>query len=63
MERVAPAGLVDEVHPIVGPAALGDGTPTFSVPADLTLREAPRFDGSNNVPLRYAAGQPLNKPS
>jgi dihydrofolate reductase len=48
-------GLVDEFHLMVGPAALGGGTPMFGVPADLTLRETRRFEGSDNVLLRYAA--------
>ncbi len=48
-------GLVDEVHLMVGPKALGDGTPIFGGPADLTLLETRRFDGSDNVLLRYAA--------
>jgi dihydrofolate reductase len=48
-------GLVDELHLMVGPAALGGGTPVFGRPADLTLLEARRFEGSDNVLLRYAA--------
>ncbi len=47
--------LVDEVHLMVGPKAPGGGTPTFGVPAKLTLLETRRFDGSDNVLLRYAA--------
>jgi len=47
-------GLVDELHLMVGPAALGSGTPLFAVAADLTLRETRRFAGSDNVLLRYA---------
>lgn len=50
-------GLVDELHLMVGPAALGGGTPIFAVPADLTLLETRRFEGSDNVLLRYAAGR------
>ena len=50
------AGLVDELHLMVGAVALGDGTPVFSAPVDgLTLLEARRFEGSENVVLRYAA--------
>jgi dihydrofolate reductase len=48
-------GLVDELHLMVGPAALDGGTPVFGRPADLTLLEARRFEGSGNVLLRYAA--------
>jgi dihydrofolate reductase len=47
-------GLVDELHLMVGPTALGGGTPLFAVAADLTLREARRFAGSDNMLLRYA---------
>jgi dihydrofolate reductase len=46
-------GLVDELHLMISPAALGNGTPVFEVPVDLALREARRFDGSDNVLLRY----------
>jgi dihydrofolate reductase len=45
--------LVDELHLMISPAALGNGTPVFEVPVDLALREARRFDGSDNVLLRY----------
>lgn len=48
-------GLVDELHLMVGPEAFGDGTPLFTGPVRLTLVEARRFDGSDNVLLRYAA--------
>ncbi|HKX71923.1 MAG TPA: dihydrofolate reductase family protein [Acidimicrobiales bacterium] len=48
-------GLIDELHLMVGPSALGDGTPIFRVPADLTLLATRRFEGSDNVLLRYAA--------
>lgn len=48
-------GLVDELHLMVGPAALGDGTPIFGRPADLALLETRRFNGSDNVLLRYSA--------
>jgi dihydrofolate reductase len=47
-------GLVDEFHLMVGPTALGGGTPIFATPAHLSLLEARRFDGSDNVLLRYA---------
>lgn len=48
-------GLVDELHLMLGPAAVGDGTPVFAQPAELTLLQARRFEGSDNVLLRYAA--------
>jgi riboflavin biosynthesis pyrimidine reductase len=46
-------GLVDELHLMVGPAALGGGTPIFGQPMSGRLIEARRFDGSENVLLRY----------
>lgn len=48
-------GLVDQVHLMVGPAALGGGSPIFEVPAELQLLDVRQFDGSDNVLLRYAA--------
>jgi len=47
-------GLVDELHLMISPAALGNGTPIFEAPVDLALLDARRFDGSSNVLLRYA---------
>jgi dihydrofolate reductase len=47
-------GLIDELHLMVSPAALGNGTPIFRVPVDLTLLGTRRFEGSDNVLLRYA---------
>jgi dihydrofolate reductase len=47
-------GLIDEVHLMVSPNALGSGTPIFDTPVTLQLVEARRFDGSSNVLLRYA---------
>jgi dihydrofolate reductase len=49
-------GLLDELHLMVGPAALGDGTPMFPQPARLTLLDSRRFPASDNVLLRYAVG-------
>jgi dihydrofolate reductase len=49
------AGLVDELHLMVGAAALGGGTPAFRsgpIPP-LRLLDARRRDGSSNVLLRY----------
>lgn len=48
-------GLIDELHLMVGPQVLGGGTPIFMVPATLTLLGTRRFEGSDNVLLRYAA--------
>lgn len=48
-------GLVDEVHLVVGPAAVGAGIPTFVAPVRLELLGSRALDGSSNVVLRYAA--------
>jgi dihydrofolate reductase len=48
-------GLVDELHLMVSPNALGSGIPIFDAPVDLELLETRRFHGSSNVVLRYAA--------
>lgn len=49
------AGLVDELHLIVGATVLGTGTPLFTAPVErLTLEEARALDGSGNALLRYA---------
>ena len=48
-------GLVDEIHLMVGPTALAGGTPIFEMPTELTLLNTRRFEGSDNVLLRYAA--------
>jgi dihydrofolate reductase len=48
-------GLVDELHLMVSPNALGSGIPIFDAPVDLKLLETRRFHGSSNVVLRYAA--------
>ena len=46
-------GLVDELHLIVGPAAIGEGVPIFENPAALELAEARQLEGSSNVLHRY----------
>lgn len=46
-------GLVDELHLLISPAALGEGVPLFGVAADLDLLECRRYEGSSNVQLRY----------
>ena len=47
-------GLVDELHLMVSPNAVGSGTPIVDSAVDLDLLEARGFDGSANVLLRYA---------
>ncbi|MEU9868091.1 dihydrofolate reductase family protein [Actinomadura sp. NPDC048021] len=50
------AGLVDELHLVVGPAALGAGTPLFTgASGRLNLAGVRRLDGSDSVVLRYEA--------
>jgi dihydrofolate reductase len=46
-------GTIDELHLIVGPAAIGAGVPIFDGPASLDLVDARRLDGSSNVLHRY----------
>jgi dihydrofolate reductase len=50
------AGLVDELHLMVGAVALGGGTPAFTEPAaaSLQLLDARTWDDSGNVLLQYA---------
>ena len=48
-------GLIDELHLMMGPAALADGTPIFAASADLSLLDVRRFDGSDNLLVVYAA--------
>lgn len=50
------AGLVDELHVMIGPAVLGAGTPAFEGQARMPLRllEARTLDGSSLVLLRYS---------
>jgi dihydrofolate reductase len=49
------AGLVAELHLMVGPVALGGGTPIFTRPVPpMRLVGTRTFEGSSNVLLRYA---------
>lgn len=49
------AGLVDEIHLMVGPAVLAGGTPMFTAPVSgLRLIGARTFDGTDHVVLQYA---------
>jgi dihydrofolate reductase len=51
------AGLVDELHLIVGSVVLGAGTPAFGTApaAPLRLLDTRTWEGSDNVLVRYAA--------
>jgi dihydrofolate reductase len=51
------AGLVDELHMMVGAVVLGGGTPAFAEPPANPLRliDTRTWEGSSNVLLRYAA--------
>lgn len=53
------AGLVDELHILVGPGAIGSGVPTFNQPVDqeLTLLGVRQLEDSKLVALRYAVGR------
>lgn len=54
-----PHGLLDEIHVLVGPAALGDGLPTFRQPVrGLTPVDVRRLDDSGLVAVRYALDGP-----
>jgi dihydrofolate reductase len=52
-------GLVDELHLMIGPTVVGDGTPAFEGgrPVSLRLLETRSWAGSGNVLLRYQAGE------
>ncbi len=48
-------GLVDEIHLLIGNLNLGEGVSAFVGKPDVTLRlvETRRWEGSDNVLLRY----------
>ena len=52
-------GLVDKLHVVVGPGAIGSGVPTFTQPVeqDLTLLDVRRMEDSQLVTLRYAVSK------
>ncbi|QXJ23290.1 dihydrofolate reductase family protein [Actinomadura graeca] len=52
------AGLVDELHLMVGPAVLGSGTPAFGKTPDAPLRLLTNrtFADSSNIVLQYGVG-------
>ena len=47
--------LIDEIHLLIGSLVLGQGIPVFagSTPASLRLLDTRRWEGSDNVLLRY----------
>jgi len=49
-------GLVDELHILIGPGAIGSGVPTFSQPVEqeLTFLDVRPLEDSKLVALRYA---------
>ncbi|EON24575.1 MULTISPECIES: dihydrofolate reductase family protein [Nocardioides] len=55
-------GLVDELHVMVGPGAIGAGLPTFNQPVSqrLSLLDARRLDDSELVALQYAVGPTIS---
>jgi len=52
------AGLVDELHLMIGPTALGDGVPAFTggTPSAFRLRGVRTAEGSDNVLMSYEMG-------
>ncbi len=54
------AGLVDELHLILGSVVVGGGTPAFAteLAAPLRLLGTETWEGSSNVLLRYAPPEP-----
>jgi hypothetical protein len=60
--RMLGQGLIDELYLMVDPQAVAGGTPIFSTPADLTLVEARRFDGSDKCAASLR-GQTLSTPA
>jgi dihydrofolate reductase len=53
------AGLVDELHLILGSVVVGGGTPTFAAELPtLRLLGTETWEGSSNVLLRYATAEP-----
>jgi dihydrofolate reductase len=53
------AGLVDELHLMIGSVVLGGGTPAFGdgLTTKLGLLDTRTFDDSDNVVVRYATAQ------
>ena len=57
--RLLAQGLVDELHMLVGPGAIGSGIPTFSQPVEqeLMLLDVRRLEDSKLVALQYAVSR------
>lgn len=53
-------GLVDELHLMILPVVIGDGTPIFNTKPDVTLRliDTRRWDDSENIVLKYEVQRP-----
>jgi dihydrofolate reductase len=53
------AGLVDELHLMIGPGVVGEGVRAFEVrpPGSLRLLDTRTFDGSSLLLVRYAVGR------
>lgn len=48
------AGLVDELHFLIGGTVLGEGVPAFTEPLALRRLETRALEGSDNILVRYA---------
>lgn len=51
------AGLVDELHLIVGPGAISTGVPAFTQPGRFRLLDVRTWEGSGLVLIRYATSR------
>ncbi|WP_028569251.1 dihydrofolate reductase family protein [Salinispora tropica] len=50
--------LIDEIHVLLGPAAIAGGTPLFERPVSLRRLGVRTFDNADTVLLQYGVGQP-----
>lgn len=51
-------GLIDEIHVLLGPAAVAGGTPLFKHPVSLRRLGVRTFDNFDTVLIRYGVRQP-----